>query len=137
MNNITWRITELKIRQYPQKKKEYEEYISDIMSNTGSSIKYKSKKEGDNKPQSTVEAAALKMSSRYADKAKKDIEAIEYVYNNLKPEEQKIMRVRFWRDPKKSTPYLKMKECAYSERQMKRIVFKIINQVAKQLGEIQ
>lgn len=136
-----WKIVELIIRRYPDKKREYEEYISDIMASPAAagvmvhrSEEYRS--EEYSKPQSVTEAKALKMTSVYADRLKKQIEAVEFVYNNLKPEEQKVMRIRFWTDRSRNIPYLKMKDVSYSERQMKRIVYKIIVQVGKYLGEI-
>ncbi len=128
-----WKITEMIIMRYPYKKKEYEQYISEIMSSTGSNGISVS----DNKPQSVTEAKALKMTSVYADRIKKQIEAVEFVYNNLRPEEQKVMRLRFWSSRKNKTPYLQMRDVSYSERQMRRIVYKIIVQVGKYIGEIQ
>ncbi len=128
-----WKITEMIIMRYPYKKKEYEQYISEIMSSTGSNGISVS----DNKPQSVTEAKALKMTSVYADRIKKQIEAVEFVYNNLRPEEQKVMRLRFWSSRKKKIPYLQMRDVSYSERQMRRIVYKIIVQVGKYIGEIQ
>ena len=130
----SWKIIELIIRRYPDKKKEYDEYVSDIMSSStteeyiGSSL--------DSKPQSVTEAKALKMTSAYMDKIKKEIYAIEKVYKGLKEEEQKVMRERFWTNRKKNVPYLKIKSASYSERQMKRIVYKIIYQVGRIIGEI-
>lgn len=133
----SWKIIELKIRRYPEKKRQYEEYISDIMSNTSvGEIVIRDNNDG-SRPQSITEAKALKMTSVYMERLKKEIEAIEFVYNNLKPEEQKVMRIRYWSDRIRVVPYLKMSECSYSERQMKRIVFKIISQVGRYIGEIQ
>lgn len=130
----SWKIIELIIRRYPEKKKEYEEYVSDIMgSSTGES--YQGTEES-NKPQSVTEAKALKMNSAYADKIKREIEAVEFVYKNLKDEEKKVMRERYWTDRRHNIPYLKMKTTSYSERQMKRIVYKIICQVGRYIGEI-
>lgn len=130
----SWRIIELIIRRYPDKKREYEEYISDIM---GSSTSDGYKGTGEtNKPQSVTEAKALKMTSAYADRIKKEIEAVEFVYNGLKEEEKKVMRERYWTDRHRNIPYLQMKQSSYSERQMKRIVYKIICQVGRYLGEI-
>lgn len=130
----SWRIVELIIRRYPEMKKEYEEYIDEIMGaseNTGihSSEEY-------NKPQSVTEAKALKMNSAYMDRIKKEIEAVEFTYNNLRPEEQKVMRVRYWTNRRRNVPYEQMTACSYSERQMQRIVYKIIMTTAKYLGEI-
>lgn len=131
----SWKIIELIIRRYPDKKKEYEQYISEIMaSSPAAGVIVDS--EDYSKPQSVTEAKALKMTSVYAERLKKQIEAVELVYNNLKPEEQKVMRIRFWTDRSRNIPYLQMKSVSYSERQMKRIVYKIIKQVGKYIGEI-
>ena len=132
----SWKIVELIIRRYPYKKKEYEEYISEIMASSPAAGVTITDSEDYSKPQSVTEAKALKMNSVYADRLKKQIEAVELVYNNLRPEEQKVMRIRFWTDRYKKTPYLKMKSVSYSERQMKRIVKKIIVRVGKYIGEI-
>lgn len=130
----SWRIIELIIRRYPDKKREYEEYISDIMSSTGGDG-YKGTGES-NKPQSVTEAKALKMTSTYADRIKKEIEAVEFVYNGLNEEEKKVMRERYWTDRRRNIPFLKMRTTSYSERQMRRIVYKIICQVGRYIGEI-
>lgn len=130
-----WKIVELIIRRYPDKKREYEQYISDIMaSSAAAGVMHETDEYS--KPQSVTEAKALKMTSVYADRLKKQIEAVEFVYNNLKPEEQKVMRIRFWTDRSRNIPYLKINGVSYSERQMKRIVYKIIARVGKYLGEI-
>lgn len=130
----SWRIIEMIIRRYPDKKREYEEYISDIMSSsTGDD--YIGIDSG-NRPQSVTEAKALKMNSAYMDRIKKEIYAVERVYNGLRDEEQKVMRERFWSMRKKNVPYLKIRSASYSERQMKRIVYKIIYQVGRIIGEI-
>lgn len=123
--------------RYPEKKKEYDNYISDILSSTGSS-ENRNPEEEDNKPQSVTEAKALKMSSVYAERIKREIEAVEFVYKNLKPEEQKVVRMRYWRkDSKYPVPYWKISGCNYSERQMQRIVQKVVMQVGRYIGEIQ
>jgi len=90
----------------------------------------------DNKPQSVTEAKALKMTSAYMDRLKREIYAVETVYSGLKEEEKKVMRERFWTDRRRNVPYLNMKTVSYSETQMRRIVFKIICQVGRFLGEI-
>ena len=88
------------------------------------------------KPQSVTEAKALKMNSVYADKIKKEIEAVELVYNNIRPEEKKVMEIRFWTERDRNIPFNKMEGIAYSERQMRRITKKIIMKVGKYIGEI-
>lgn len=133
----SWHIVEIIIRRYPEKKREYEEYISDIMSSTQSDIYHGNGVDSEyTKPQSVTEAKALKMTSVYADKLKKEIQAVEFVYNGLRPEEQRVMRERYWRRQRKNVPYDKMVGTDYSTRQMKRIVKKIISQVGIYLGEI-
>lgn len=128
----TWKIIEMKIRRYPDQKREYDEYLSIIMSaSDGSSIILSS----EDKPQSVTEAKALKMTSAYFEQMKKEIIAIEFAYNSLNDEEQMVMKKRFWTDRKRSIPYLDM-DVNYSERQCKRIVFKIITLTGRALGEI-
>ena len=70
-------------------------------------------------------------------KEKEEIElGICYPVAEQADEEKKVMRERFWTDRKKNVPYLNIKSVSYSERQMKRIVFKIICQVGRFIGEI-
>ncbi len=76
------------------------------------------------------------MTSKRAERLKKEIEAVELVYRNLNAEEQKVMKTRFWSDRRRNMPYTKIDKVAYSERQMKRIVKKIISKVGVYLGEI-
>lgn len=130
----SWKIIELIIRRYPDKKREYEDYVSDIMGNT-SRDGYQGTGEN-NKPQSVTEAKALKMTSTYANRLKKEIEAVEFVYNGLRDEEKKVMSERYWTDRDRNIPYLKMNTTHYSERQMRRIIYKIICQVGRYIGEI-
>ena len=132
----SWKIIETILRRYPERKREYEEYISDIMSCTGSSAN-RDPAEEDNKPQSVTEGAALKMTNAYAERIKKEIEAVEFVYGNLQPEEQKVIRVRYWtRHIRKPVPYYQMSECSYAERTMKRITLKVIKQIGRYIGEV-
>lgn len=128
----SWRIIETMLLRYPQRKKEYEEYIQDILSSTGSSDTLRQ----DDKPQSVTEAKALKMNSAYADSAKKEIQAIEFAYGSLRPEEQTVIKIRYWtKGIRKPIPYLHI-QSNYSERQMKRIVLKTIWQIGRYIGEI-
>lgn len=132
----SWRIIETILRRYPERKKEYEEYISDIMSSSAGSSTLRNPEEEENRPQSVTEAKALKMTSVYAEKMKKEIEAVEFVYGNLREEEQKVIRLRYWSNRRKPIPYDRMPECSYSTRQMKRIVQKVIMQVGRYIGEL-
>lgn len=128
------KMIEIIIRRYPEKKKEYEEYISDIMA--ASSGESAVCLEEYCRPQSVTEAKSMKINGAYAERLKKQIDAVEFVYNGLSEEEQRLMRGRFWKDRRRNVPYLKIKGVSYSERQMRRIVYRIILQVGKYIGEI-
>ena len=132
----SWKIIELVIRRYPDKKREYEQYISEIMAASPAAGIRITESDDFSKPQSVTEAKALKMNSAYADKLKKEIEAVELVYNNLRPEEKKVMEMRFWSERDRNIPFNKIEGVAYSERQMRRITKKIIMKVGKYIGEI-
>lgn len=137
IDKASWKIIELVIRRYPDSKRKYAEYISDIMASSSSDQVITNTLNEYSKPQSVTEAKALKMTSAYAERLKKEIEAVELVYNNLRPEEQKLMRIRFWTDEQRNVPYLDMTDSIkYSERQMKRIIKSIITQIGKYIGEI-
>lgn len=136
IDHDAWHIIEIIIRRYPAAKKEYAEYIDQVMTSSPASAAGVKYSEDYCKPQSVTEAKALKMTSARAEKLKKQIEAVELVYTNLKPEEQKVMEKRFWSDQRRNIPYTKITDIAYSERQMKRIVKKIILKVGIYLGEV-
>ncbi len=131
-----WHIVEIIIRRYPISKKEYSEYIDQVMASSINHSAGVNFTEDYIKPQSVTEAKALKMTSKRAERLKKEIGAVELAYNSLKPEEQKVIKIRFWSDRRRNMPYTKIDEVAYSERQMRRIVKKIILQVGIYLGEI-
>lgn len=134
MKSASWRIIEIILLRYPDIKKEYEEYISNIMGSSGSSPK--TPDEDYSRPQSVTEAKALKMNSAYAERLKKEIEAVELAYRDLRPEEQKVIRIRYWSGYKTAVPYDKMPNCNYSDRQMKRIVKKTVLKIGRYVGEI-
>ncbi len=131
-----WHIVEIIIRRYPISKKEYSEYIDQVMASSINHSAGVNFSEDYSKPQAVTEAKALKMTSKRAERLKKQIDAVELAYGSLKPEEQKVMKIRFWSDQRRNMPYTKIDKVAYSERQMKRIVKKIILQVGIYLGEI-
>ena len=132
----SWKIIELIIRRYPDKQREYEEYISNIMTSTSAAGIITAKYEDYSRPQSVTEAKALKMTDKRMERMKHEIEAVKLVYDNLEQEEQKVMRARFWTDRDRNIPYTKIENVNYSERQMKRIIKKIIIQVGIYIGEI-
>ena len=131
-----WHIVEIIIRRYPSSKQEYKEYIDQVMASSSNPAAEVSFSEDYSKPQSITEAKALKMTSKRAERLKKEIEAVELVYRSLNAEERKGMQARFWSDRRRNMPYTKMDKVGYSERQMKRIVKRIISKVGVYLGEI-
>lgn len=138
INRASWRIIETILLRYPQRKKEYEEYISEIMASpAGGSSRSLDPTEEKDKAQSVTEAKALKMTSVYFDRIKREVEAVEFVYNDLRKEEQDVIRIRYWsRGIRKPVPYHRLTSCSYSERQMQRIVQKAIIRVGRYIGEI-
>ena len=88
MKKDSWKIIELIIMRYPDKKREYEEYISDVISSSGSGEGYNGSSEECLKPQSSTEAKALRLTSAYVNKLEKEINAVEFVYNGLNEEEK-------------------------------------------------
>lgn len=136
IDHETWHVIEIIIRRYPAIKKQYDEYIDQVMTSSPAPAAGLLYSEDYCRPQSVTEAKALKMTSLRAETLKKQIEAVELVYKNLKPEEKKLMEKRFWSDQRRNIPYTKIKGVAYSERQMRRIVKKIVSKVGVYLGEI-
>lgn len=136
IDHDTWHIIEIIIRRYPTAKKEYEEYIDRVMTSSSAPAAGVTYSKDYCKPQSVTEAKALKMTSTRAEMLKKQIEAVELVYANLNSEEKKLMEKRFWTDQSRNIPYTKIKDVGYSERQMKRIVKRIIASVGVYIGEI-
>lgn len=129
-----WRVIEIKIRRYPENKKLYEETIEDLVHKTP---------ENDGMPRGSgtsnpTEELAIKLAEDpKLSRIKKEIEAVESVYNELRPEHQEVIRVRFWSYRYRNMSYLKMEtKTNYRERQMQRIVTKFIREVGKKLGEI-
>lgn len=136
IDHDTWHMIEIIIRRYPTVKRQYEEYIDKIMASSSAPSAGAMFSDDYSKPQSVTEAKAIKMSSLRAERLKKEIESIELVYKNLRPEEQKVMQKRFWTDQKRNIPYARIDGVSYSERQMKRIIKKIILQIGMYLGEV-
>lgn len=134
----SWKMVEIVIRRYPENKRRYADYLDVVMRTSARAAVGAEIEDKDyTKPQSCVEDSALRMNSAYADRVKKEIEAVEFVFYGLRPAEQRLIKERFWKDPEKITPYLKVQNVAYSERQMKRIVRRVIYQVGRYIGEIE
>lgn len=135
--NITreaWKIIEIKIRRYPENKAEYEELVDGIMNhNQGNDGQPKGKDIGN-----PTECLAIKLAEEpRLQRLKREVEAVEAVYNSLKPEYQKVIRVRFWSYRYQNMRYFDMERAtSYSDIQMRRIVKNFIRNVGERLGEI-
>ena len=103
------RIIETVIFRYPRKKIEYETYLQ----------------EGGSRP------------TKWTAETEKELQAVEVSYQALKPEEQEVIVARYWiKGIEKPVPYIRIAS-GYSERQMKRIVAKMVLFAGKELGELQ
>lgn len=130
----SWRVIEVKIRRYPENKRLYEEELDDLVHRTP---------ENDGMPRGSgtsnpTEELAIKLAENpRLSRMKREIEAVESVYNELRPEYQQVIRERFWSYRYKNMSYMKMESTTnYRERQMQKIVGRFIREVGRKLGEI-
>lgn len=131
----SWAIIERVIRRYPEEKEEYENKIEDILG--GGHTGQDGQPHG-NLPGNPTERAALELNNPRMLRIKREIDAVETVYNALSQDHQKVIRVRFWSNRYRNMPYLWMERCvSYKEAQMKRITGKFVKNVGIQLGEIE
>lgn len=129
-----WRIIEIKIRRYPENKKLYEDAVEELMhSSPGMDGQPRGNSTGN-----PTERLAIKLSEdKKLERIKREIDAVESIYNNLIPDHQKVIRIRFWSNRYKNMPYLWMEPAAgYKEAQMKRICGLFVKAVGERLGEI-
>lgn len=52
-------------------------------------------------------------------------------------QEEILMQIRYWIDRRCNILYLEIKDVSYSERQMRRIMYKIIQKVGRYIGELE
>lgn len=129
----TWAIVEAILRRYPEQKEEYINTREELL---------ESKPFNDGMPRSNfnanrTEAAVIKLNSPRMQRIEKEIRAVEKAYNSLKTEEEKkVIRVRYWTKRWRKIPFHRIANVAYSERQMRRIVYKVIKIIAEEMGEI-
>lgn len=138
VNNRIWRTIEIVIQMYPENKKKLEDYTREVVESSKAQDAGGELQEDYTTPQSSTEAKALKLAtSEYYRQLKKEVEGVELAYASLTEKEQRIIRQRFWSDKAKKLPYLKMGNTGYSERQMKRIVYRMIERTGKFIGKIE
>lgn len=136
IDNKSWKVIEITIRRYPEQKKKLSEMLEDIVLSKGSCTSATKFDTEYSKPQSMTESKALKLNSGYYARIKRQVNAVESVYNSLKPEEQKVIAKRYWTDSERKIPYAHL-DVNYSEIQMKRIVLKTFYQIGILIGEIE
>lgn len=131
----SWAIIERVIRRYPESKREYEDmYKNLIMARSESLLTCSILSNDVGKP---TEKAALKLTLPKIERLHREIEAVETVYNELIPEHQEVVRIRFWSDRIRNMPYLRMEKFVnYKEGQIRRISQKFVRNVGKNIGEI-
>jgi len=133
----SWNICEKIIRRYPANVKQYQLLVEEAMTKTNSTnFSGGDKNEETIHYQSSTEAAAIKLTSEYCERIRREITAVEESYENFRPEEQAVIKERFWIDPNRNTPFLKIIDTNYSERQMRRICRRMILYVGRRIGEI-
>lgn len=130
----SWAIIERVIRRYPETREEYDKTLLDVIgghSEEGGS----SGGVGIGRP---TEMAVIMLHSERMERMRREIAAVSSVYDAMAPEHQKVIRLRFWMDRYRNTPYEQMfRSTSYSEVQMKRIVGRFVRKVGERLGEIE
>ena len=98
-------------------------------------------------PDPTADAAIRLAANKEAENARQQIEAVEMAIAPLMPIEREVIRRRFWDTPeltsihtqkrirKRPKQYELLQDLPYSERQMYRIVRRVVLSVAAYLGE--
>lgn len=127
------RMIEIVIRRYPENRIIYDTAIEELMNDAP---------ENDGQPRgggtsNPTERIAIKIASDpKLSRIKREIDAVETVYNSLKPEYQKVIRVRYWSYRHHNMSYFDMEPYTnYREGQMKRIVSKFVIRVGEKIGE--
>lgn len=136
IDSKTWKVIEIAIRRYPEQKKKLEEMTEDIILSHGEDSGKTNFDTEYVKPQSVTESKAMKLNSGYYARLKRKVKAVEKAYNSLRPEEQKVIKCRYWSDPERKIPYENL-DCNYSRAQMQRIVQKTFYQVGVLMGELE
>lgn len=78
-----------------------------------------------------------KADGAYRERIEREIKAVELALSMLSPEEQQVIRARFFTDRRKNISYERIYERGYSARQMRRIVKRMVYATGKNLGEIE
>ena len=130
----SWAIIEKILRRYPEQKREYENRREMLLDSTP----YNDGQPRSNYTSNRTESAIVKINSPHMQRMEREILAVEKAYNALQCDEQKkVIRLRYWTCHWRNIPYNRLRGVEYSEIQMKRITFKVIWKIGKELGEIE
>lgn len=128
----SWAIIERVLMRYPEQKEEYENIRQQLLESTP----YNDGQPRGNYPGNPLESAVIKLQSPRMQRIEREIQAVEKAYNALGEEQKKVIRVRYWTNRWRKVPYLKINSTYYSEKQMKRICFRVMDSIGRELGEI-
>ena len=131
----SWAIIERVLRRYPEQKREYDNTREMAIESTP----FNDGQPRSNYPANRTETAIVNLiSNPRMQRMEREIAAVEKAYYGLEYEEQrKVIRLRYWTNPWRNIPYNHLNGVDYSERQMHRIVYRVVKTVGKELGEIE
>ena len=134
----SWAIIERIIRRYPKNKREYEATYRDMVNvKTGNLLQTTVPASGSILGNPTEKSVIVMLDTPKMQRLRREIQAVETVYNKLPEEHQKVIQIRFWLKQGRSTPYFLMESSvSYKEAQLKRISGNFVKDVGKELGEL-
>ena len=131
-----WRQATLVLLRYPETKVLYNQLVEEVQTRTDEQ-KGNSHKPVHSDPTATA-AIRLSDDARFQ-RVKREVAAVDSALTGLDGAEREVIRRRFWnhkRGSRKICAYRYMIDIGYSERQMHRIVRRVVKAVALQLGEM-
>lgn len=131
-----WRQATLVLLRYPETKVLYTQLVEEVQTRTDEQ-KGNSHKPVHSDP--TANAGIKLADDPRFQRIKREVAAVENAMAGLDGAEREVIRRRFWnhkRGSRKICAYRYMIDIGYSERQMHRIVRRVVKAVAMQLGEL-
>lgn len=130
-----WRQATLVLLRYPETKVLYNQLVEEVQTRTDER-KGNSHKPVHSDPTATA-AIRLSDDARFQ-RVKREVTAVDNALTGLDGAEREVIRQRFWSHKRGSRKVCKysMIDIGYSERQMHRIVRRVVKAVALQLGEL-
>ena len=129
----SWAIIERVLMRYPEQKEEYENMREQLLESTP----FNDGLPRSNYPGNRLEDSVIKLQSPRMQRIEREIQAVERAMSMLGEEQRKVIRERYWSCRWRKIPYLEIRNCDYSEKQMKRICFRVIDSIGRDLGEIE